>query len=121
MSRAETHELARRIIEFERNLAYRRVRFEDIAKPIEQVVPAKAREDLALAAEIARVRSKGQEEFLGFDKRAAREVQEFFEWIAVKQIRTATRDVAHELKNSDRYLRRAANQLIKQLKGSGGE
>lgn len=121
LSPAECHELARRIAQFERNLAYRRERFEEIAKPIKQVISDKAQEDLALAAAIADVRSKGQQRLLGFDKPGARETQKFFEWMAAKQIRTATRDAAQELKNSDRYLRRTSNQLIKQLKSLGSE
>lgn len=117
----EAHELARRIVEFERNLAYRRERFEDVGKPIKQVVPDKAREDVAVAALVADMRTQGREKEIGFDKPAARELQKFFEQTAAKQIRTATRDAVKDLKNSDRYLRRAANQLIKHLKALGTE
>lgn len=119
LSPAECHELARRIVQFERNLAYRRERFEEIAKPVKEVVPDKAVEDLALAAMISDVRSRGQEKFHRLNKPLARDLQKFFEQTAARLIRMATRDAVQELKNSDRYLRRASNQLIKQLKGLG--
>lgn len=121
LSPAERHELARRIVEFERNIAYRRARFEAVAKPVKEVVPDKVQEDLALAAMISDVRAKGQEKFHRLNKPLARDLQKFFEQSAARQIRMATRDVVQELKNSDRYLRRASNQLIKQLKGLGSE
>ena len=121
LSPAERHELARRIVQYERNLAYRRERFEEIAKPIKEVVPDKAQEDLALAAMISDVRSKGQEKFHRLNKPLARDLQKFFEQTAARQIRQATQAAVRELKNSDRYLRRASNQLIKQLNRLGGD
>lgn len=121
LSLAERHELARRIVQYERNLAYRRERFEEIAKPIKEVVPDKALEDFALAAMISDVRSKGQEKFHRLNKPLARDLQKFFEHTAARRIRQATQAAVRELKNSDRYLRRASNQLIKQIKGLGGD
>lgn len=116
---AATLEVARRIVEFERNLADLRERFEGVGKPVQAIVPDNVLEDLALAAAIADLRAQGQETSLGFDKPLAREIQKFFEQTARRQIRQAEQKVTQERKNSDRYLRRAANQLIKQLKGLG--
>ena len=105
------HEIAIRLIEFERNLAYQRQRFLDevVGKPIITNVCAEAQGDLDAADLVANFRAQGLEAqlFDGLSKREARE------------LRAANRDAAKELKNADRHLRRAANQLIKQLKSIG--
>lgn len=115
---AEARELARRLVEFERNVDYQRQRFlEGISgEPRKQIIPDVAKKDIEVAGQIAFLRGSKQTHLLGMDKPLAREMQKFFEQVANRQIKQANRDAAHELKNADRYLRRAANQLIKQLK-----
>lgn len=118
LSTAETHALARKVIEYERNQAYQRQRFQDLVsdKPDGLVVPESAQRRLDLAAELEELRASKQTHLIGLDRPSTREIQKLFEKIAKMQVRTATRAVVQEVKNADRYLRRAANQQIKQLK-----
>lgn len=118
---AEARELARRLIEFERNVDYQRQRFleEASGEPRKQIIPDAAKKDIEVAGQIAFLRGSKQTHLLGMHKPLAREMQKFFEQVANRQIKQVNRDVARELKNADRYLRRAANQLIKQLKSLG--
>lgn len=118
---AEARELARRLVEFERNVDYQRQRFLEGAsgEPRKQVIPDAAKKDIEVAAQIAFLRGSKQTHLLGMDRPLAREMQKFFEQVANRQIKQANRDALQELKNADRYLRRAANQLIKQLKSLG--
>lgn len=118
---AEARELARRLIEFERNVDYQRQRFlEELSgEPRKQIIPDAAKMDIEIAGQIALLRGSKQTHQIGMDRPLAREMQKLFEQVANRQIRQANRDVARELKNADRYLRRAANQLIKQLKSRG--
>lgn len=118
---AEIRELARRLVDFERNVDYQRQRFlgelsGEVRKPI---MPEGAQKDFEVAGQIADLRGSKQTHLLGMDRPLAREMQKFFEQIANRQVREVNRDAARELKNADRYLRRAANQLIKQLKSLG--
>lgn len=118
---SETHELAQRLVEFERNIDYQRQRFQEEVegRPKKQVIPDGAKQDLEVAGQIALLRGQKQTHLLGMDRPLAREMQKFFEQTAARQVREASRDVAMEVKNADRYLRRAANQLIKKLKSLG--
>lgn len=118
---AEARELARRLVEFERNVDYQRQRFPEglTGEPRKQIVPDAAKKDIEVAGQIAFLRGSKQTHLLGMDKPLARQMQKFFERVANRQIKQANRDAVKELKNADRYLRRAANQLIKQLKSLG--
>lgn len=118
---AEARELARRLVEFERNVDYQRQRFlEGISgEPRAQIIPDEAKKDIEVAGQIAFLRGSKQTHLLGMDRPLAREMQKFFEQVANRQIKQANRDAVQELKNADRYLRRSANQLIKQLKSLG--
>lgn len=117
----EARELARRLVEFERNVDYQRQRFLETksGEPRKQIIPDAAKTDIEIAGQIALLRGSKQTHQIGMDRPLAREVQKFFEQVANREIRQANRDVALEIKNADRYLRRAANQLIKQLKSLG--
>ena len=118
---AEARELARRLVEFERNVDYQRQRFLDgkSGEPRKQIIPDAAKNDIEIASQIALLRGSKQTHQIGMDRPLAREMQKFFEQVANRQIKQANRDAVQELKNADRYLRRAANQLIKQLKSLG--
>ena len=117
----ETRELARRRVDYERNSDYQRQRFlgELSGEGHKPVMPEGAQKNFEVAGQIAYLRGSKQTHLLGMDRPLAREMQKFFEQIANKQVREANRDAAKELKNADRYMRRAANQLIKQLKSLG--
>lgn len=118
---AEAQQLARRLVEFERNVDYQRQRFLEVksGEPRKQIIPDAAKKDIEIAGQIALLRGRKQTQQIGMDRPLAREVQKFFEQVANLEIRQANRDALKELKNADRYLRRAANQLIKQLKSLG--
>lgn len=117
----ETDELARRLIEFERNVDYQRQRFqgEVTGKAREPIIPEVAKQDLEVAAQINALVDQKRTRLLAMDRPLARDIAKFLETTAARQVREANRDAAKELKNADRYLRRAANQLIKQLKSLG--
>lgn len=117
----ETRELARRLVDFERNIDYQRQRFlrELSGEARQPIMPEGAQKDFEVAGQIAYLRGSKQTHLLDMDRPLAREMQKFFEQTASRQVREANRDAVRELKNSDRYLRRAANQLIKQLKSLG--
>lgn len=114
----QTRDLVRRLVEYERNADDQRRRFlaEELGEPREQVVPKGAKEDLEVAGQIGLLRGSKQTHRIGMDQSLAREMQKFLEQSANRQIREANRKMAREAKNADRYFRRAANQLIKQLK-----
>ena len=118
---AETRELARRLVDFERNVDYQRQRFlgEVSGEARKLIMPEGAQKDFEVAGQIAYLRGSKQTHLLGMDRPLAREMQKFLEQVASRQVREANRDAAKDLKNADRYLRRAANQLIKQLKSLG--
>lgn len=115
---AESRELARRLVEFERNVDYQRQRFlEGIpGEPRKQIIPDAAKKDIEVAGQIALLGGVRQTHRISMDPPLARDIQKYLEQSANRQIKKANRDTAQELKNADRYLRRAANQLIKHLK-----
>jgi hypothetical protein len=117
----ETLEIAGRLVEFERNIGYQRQRFQEevTGKARAQIIPEGAKQDFEVAAQINTFAEQKRTQLLGMDRPLARETAKFIEMTAARQVREANRDAAKELKNADRYLRRAANQLIKQLKSLG--
>lgn len=113
------HEIARRIVQYERNVAYQRERFIDqlANKPLGRVVTDEAKESLDLAQMLAEARTLGKVVIPGIDEKLSKELEQFFGRVGERQVKAATRDAELELKSADRYLRRAANQMIKQLRG----
>ena len=112
-------ELARRIVQYERNVAYQRECFIDqlANKPLGRVVTDEAQESLDLAQMLIQARTLGKVVIPGIDEKLSKEMEQFFGKVGERQVRAATRDAERELKSADRYLRRAANQMIKQLRG----
>lgn len=96
------HELARRIVEYERNVDYQRQRFLG-----EAIIPA------PLSG------LEGDPATLRVGQQLARQFAKLHEQIASRQRRVIARETTESLKSADRYHRRAANQLIKQLKSLG--
>lgn len=112
-----SYELARRLVDYERNIAYQRQRFLAGGLGPEPVaVPDKAQEDLAIAAQLAQLTAQNATHLIGIDDALSLEIQKIFQRSAARQIRQADEEAANMLKNADRYLRRSANQLIKLLK-----
>lgn len=118
------HELARRIVEYERNVAFQRQVF--LGQAI-NLAPPDAN-SAALQADLQEIDDliefsglEDDPETLRFAQSQARKFVKLHERIAAKQRRAAAREAAEALKSADRYHRRAANQLIKQLKSLGDQ
>lgn len=117
-------ELARRIVEYERNVAFQRQVF--LGEAINPAPPdgssAELQADLQEIDDL--IEFAGLEEdaaTLRFAQSQARKFVKLHERIAAKRHRAATREAKDALKSTDRYHRRAANQLIKQLKSLGDQ
>ena len=117
LAAATSYELARRLVDYERNIAYQRQRFLAGGLGPEPVaVPDKAQEDLAIAAQLEQFTAQNATHLIGIDDALSLKIQKIFQRSAARQIRQADEEAANMLKNADRYLRRSANQLIKLLK-----
>ncbi len=118
----ERHELALRIIEYERNMAFQRRQFMGGAVNLAPAngVSVRMQEDLQELADLIEfVDADDDPAVLRFAESDSRKIVALHERIAAKQSRVAAREAADVVKSGDRYYRRAANQLIKQLKGMG--
>ena len=118
------HELARRIVEYERNVAFQRqVLLGQVIIPApSDGSSAELQADLQeidVLMELAGL--EDDPETLRFAQSQAHKFVKLHERIAAKQRRAAAREAAEALKSADRYHRRAANQLIKQLKSLGDQ
>ena len=123
MAAAERHELARRIVEYERNTAFQRQLFlgQVVSPAPANGVSVQMQEDLQELADLIEFAGGDDDPAtLRFFESQSRKIIKLHERIAARQRRVATREAAEALKSADRYHRRAANQLIKQLKGLGG-
>lgn len=112
------HELARRIVEYERNAVFQRQLFLGQAinlAPLDgksAVIQADVQEIAGLEDDPATLRVA---------QPLARRFVKLHERIAGGQRRSAAREGSDALKSADRYHRRAANQLIKELKRIGDQ
>lgn len=121
-SAEDARNLASLIMDYERNVANQRdlLIADQSMMPKEASLPEAALRDLAVAAKIGELRKQKVTHLMGMDAPLAREMQEFLEKTAARQAKVAQRDEVTVLKNADRYLRRAANQLIRELKRAEG-
>lgn len=110
----ESHELARRIVEYERNVAYERQRFlhNRINAAPADLISAKTQGDLRGIGDW----EDTPPELSCLAESLSRKFVKLHEQIASRQRRVGARESTEALKRADRYHRRAANQLIKQLK-----
>lgn len=119
------HELARRIVEYERNVEYERQRF--LGKRINPApadwVSEEAQGDLREIADLMEIDDEeGRPPALScLAESLSRKFVKLHEQIASRQRRVSARESTEALKSADRYHRRAANQLIKQLKSLGDQ
>lgn len=118
------HELARRIVEYERNVAFQRQVF--LGHAINPALPdgdsAELKADLQEIDDLIELAGlEDDAETLRFAQSQARKFVKLHERIAAKQRRASTLEANDILKSADRYHRRAANQLIKKLKGIGDQ
>lgn len=114
----ERHELALRMVEYERTMAFQRQRLmgQVSNQPPSGRISGQIKSDLDMAQHIV---EEGLS-LLNLGNSLARKSQKLLLQIGERQKRALTRDGADVLRSGDRYYRRAANQLIKQLKGMGG-
>lgn len=117
----KANQLARKIAEYERNVAYQRERFLSSLSGVtpDPVVPSSAQVNIDLALKLAKMRIFGSKGTQPFEPKLSKQIERLFAKTAERQVRDANRDATQALKNADRHLRRAANQMIKQLRGTG--
>lgn len=115
---SQANELAKKMLDYERNTNYQRNRLRAEMKggAFKPVISQEAQNSLDISKQIELAFENKEAHEVGMDRQLARDTQKFFEKIANAEIRSGNRNAVQELKNADRYMRRAANQLIRQLK-----
>ena len=118
LSEVEARELARRIIEYERNVQYQRERFEMFmqGKEPELVIDPFAHKSLEISKLIAAGIKSGEISKHDEDYEEYKTLGEVYGFIGRYELRKAKRKARERHNGADRYLRRSANQLIKQLR-----
>lgn len=110
-------ELARRIIEYERNVQFQRERFLLLQVGKDPDVDLSASEKpLALSKLINEALASGGIDKSDEDFDLYKGLGSFFRTVGRREIRKEQRAVRTKHESADRYLRRAANQLIKQCR-----
>lgn len=120
----EGRELARRIVEYERNAQYQRQRFlgEAINPAPAVVISAELQADLQEIDDLMEFAElEDDAATLRFAQSQSLKLVKLHERIAARKKRINAREATEALKSADRYHRRAANQLIKQLKSLGDQ
>jgi hypothetical protein len=109
-------ELARKILDYERNVAYQRERFMNFkdGKPIQYETPPSVFADIAVASRLDRSKDDKREPI--FEEKLDRDIAKFFRTIAGRDLQQVQAEALQDLRNADRHLRRSANQLIKSLR-----
>lgn len=112
----KAHELAKKILDYERNVDYQRKRFLDLkeGKGLQYETPIGALTDVSVAGVLDQA-SESKKPI--FDEKLDKEMAKFFRSLATKEVRDAKREAEREVRSADRHYRRSANQLIKCLQG----
>lgn len=107
-------ELAKKILDFERNLEHQRKRFLDLKEGmgLQYETPIGALTDVYVAGVLDQA-SESKKPI--FDEKLDKEMAKFFRTLATKEVREAKREAERDVRNADRHHRRSANQLIKCL------
>jgi hypothetical protein len=120
-------DLARKILDYERNADYQRRRFLDFKAgvPLQYETPPSAHADLAIATRLDQSKKeKGKSKSKPassnrpkpiFDEKLDIEIAKFFRQIAYRDLKVEHDKALRVLRNADRHLRRSANQLFKVL------
>jgi hypothetical protein len=113
---AQASELARKILDYERNLAYQRERFVNFkdGKPLQYETPPSVILDIAVVNRLDR--TKGDKRKPIFEDQLDKDLAKFFRMTAQRDLQEAHAGGLKVLRNADRHLRRSANQLIKSLR-----
>ncbi len=110
----KVHELAMKILDYERNVEYQRKRFLDLKEGmgLQYETPVGALTDLYLAYALDKASASKKPIF---DEKLDKEIAKFFKSLAIREVRDAKREAEREVRSADRHYRRSANQLIKCL------
>ena len=113
---AQADELALKILDYERNVAYQRERFINLkdGRPLQYETPPSVIADITVASRLDR--TKGDKRKPIFDEKLDPEIAKFFRTIARRDLQKVHSEALKVLRNADRHLRRSANQLIKSLR-----
>ncbi len=112
----KAYDLAKKILDYERNVDYQRKRFLDFkeGKALQYETPIGALTDVYVAGVLDQA-SESKKPI--FDEKLDKEMAKFFRSLATKEVRDAKREAERDVRNADRHHRRSANQLIKCLQG----
>lgn len=112
----QARDLARKILDYERNVAYQRERFIDLknGEPLQYETPLSVLEDVALVVRLDRTKEAKKKPI--FDEKLDPEMAKFFRTVARRDLQKVHSEALKVLRNADRHLRRSANQLIKSLR-----
>ncbi len=110
----KAHELAKKILDYERNVGYQRKRFLDLkeGRGLQYETPVGALTDVYLARALDQASANKKPIF---DDKLDKEIAKFFKSLAIREVRGAKREAEREVRSADRHYRRAANQLTKCL------
>lgn len=114
----EARELALCLVDYERNAVHQRKLYLETLSgvPFAQAILDGAEAYIDVSRSSSKATGFGESGLPGEQHPLSQAFQHFFAIASPGQIRLAKRDAAREFKSTDRYLRRAANQLIKALK-----
>ncbi len=112
----QASDLARKILDYERNLAYQRERFINFkdGKPLQYETPPSVILDVAVVNRLDRTKDDKRKPI--FDEKLDPEMAKFFRMIARRDLQKVYSEALKVLRNADRHLRRSANQLVKSLR-----
>ena len=110
----KVHELAKKILDYERNVDYQRKRFLDLeeGKGSQYETPIGELTDVYLAHALDQASAIKKPIF---DDKLDKEIAKFFKSLAIREVRDAEREAERKVRSADRHYRRSANQLIKCL------
>jgi hypothetical protein len=127
LSSSDAIDLARKILDYERNVDYQRTRFLDFraGTPLHYETPTSVHANVALVVRLDRDqeskhKSKSKPAPSNtpqpiFDEKLDVEMAKFFRQIAYRDLKVEHDKALRVLRNADRHLRRSANQLFKGL------
>ena len=127
LSSGGASDLARKILDYERNVDYQRARFLGFKAgvPLRYETPPSVHADLAIATRLDQSKKdKGKSKSKPassnrpkpiFDEKLDVEIAKFFRQIAYRDLKVEHDKALRVLRNADRHLRRSANQLFKVL------
>ena len=111
----KAYDLAKKILDYERNVEYQRKRFLDLkeGRGLQYETPIAALADIYVAGVLDQASERKNPIF---EEKLDKEMARFFRSLAAKEMRDAKRGAERNVRNADRHHRRSANQLIKCLR-----